>query len=40
MVDGRGYAGLGPIIGGSTKATSHAVDRARRKLASALRQAE
>jgi DNA-directed RNA polymerase specialized sigma24 family protein len=40
MVDGRGYAELGPIIGGSTKAASHAVDRARRKLAGALRQAE
>ena len=38
-LDGRSYAELGPIIGGSTKAASHAVDRARRKLAAAVRQA-
>ena len=39
MLDGRSYAELGPAIGGSTKAASHAADRARRKLAGALRQA-
>ena len=38
-LDGRSYAELGPLIGGSTKAASHAVERARRKLAAALRQA-
>ena len=38
-LDGRSYAELGPTIGGSTKAASHAADRARRKLAGALRQA-
>ncbi len=38
-LDGRSYAELGPLIGGSTKAASHAADRARRKLAAALRQA-
>jgi DNA-directed RNA polymerase specialized sigma24 family protein len=38
-LDGRSYAQVGPIIGGSTKAASHEVDRARRKLAAALRQA-
>jgi RNA polymerase sporulation-specific sigma factor len=38
-LDGRSYAELGPIIGGSPKAASHAADRARRKLAGALRQA-
>jgi len=38
-LDGRSYAELGPIIGGSTKAASHAADRARRKLAGAVRQA-
>lgn len=38
-LDGRSYAEVGPTIGGSTKAASHAVDRARRKLAAALRQA-
>src|SRR6476646_4522484 len=32
-LDGRSYAELGPVIGGSTKAASHASDRARRKLA-------
>ncbi len=39
MLDGRSYADVAPAIGGSTKAASHAVDRARRKLAAALRQA-
>jgi RNA polymerase sporulation-specific sigma factor len=39
MLDGRSHAELGPAIGGSTKAASHAVDRARRKLAVALRNA-
>jgi RNA polymerase sigma factor (sigma-70 family) len=38
-LDGRSYAELGPLIGGSTKAASHAADRARRKIAAALRQA-
>jgi RNA polymerase sporulation-specific sigma factor len=38
-LDGRSYAELGPIIGGTTKAASHAADRARRKLAGALREA-
>ena len=38
-LDGRSYAELGPIIGGSAKAASRAADRARRKLAAALRQA-
>jgi RNA polymerase sporulation-specific sigma factor len=38
-LDGRSYAELGPIIGGSTKAASHAADRARRKLAAALHKA-
>ncbi len=38
-LDGHSYAELGPIIGGSRKAASHAADRARRKLAGALRQA-
>lgn len=36
MLDGRSYAEVGPTIGGTTKAASHAVDRARRKLAGAL----
>jgi RNA polymerase sigma factor (sigma-70 family) len=36
-LDGLTYAELGPIIGGSRKAASHAADRARRKLAGALR---
>jgi RNA polymerase sporulation-specific sigma factor len=31
-LDGCSYAELGPIIGGSTKAASHAADRARRKI--------
>jgi RNA polymerase sporulation-specific sigma factor len=39
MLDGRSYAELGQAIGGSTKAASHAVDRARRKLGADLRQA-
>ena len=39
MLDGRSYAELGPIIGGSTKAASHAAGRARRKLAEAIRHA-
>jgi RNA polymerase sporulation-specific sigma factor len=39
MVEGCSYAEVGRSIGGSTKAASHAVDRARRKLAAALRQA-
>jgi DNA-directed RNA polymerase specialized sigma24 family protein len=34
-LDGRSYSELGPIIGGSTKAASHAADRPRRKLAGA-----
>lgn len=38
-LDGRSYAEVGQIIGGSTKAASHAADRARRKLATAIRQA-
>jgi RNA polymerase sigma factor (sigma-70 family) len=38
-LDGRSYEELGPTIGGSTKAASHAADRARRKLAAAVRQA-
>jgi len=38
-LDGRSYAELGRIIGGSRKAVSHAADRARRKLAATLRQA-
>ena len=38
-LDGRSYAELGPIIGGSSKAASHAADRARRKLVASLRQA-
>jgi RNA polymerase sporulation-specific sigma factor len=38
-LDGRSYAELGPIIGGSTKAASHAADRARRKLIDAVREA-
>ena len=38
-VDGRSYAELGPIIGGSTKAASHAADRARRKIGRAMGQA-
>jgi RNA polymerase sporulation-specific sigma factor len=38
-LDGRSYAELGPTIGGSTKAASHAADRARRKIGRALRPA-
>jgi RNA polymerase sigma factor (sigma-70 family) len=38
-LNGRSYAELGPIIGVSTKAASHAADRARHKLAGALREA-
>jgi len=36
-LDGRSYAELGSIIGGSAKAASHAADRARRKIDRALR---
>ncbi len=39
MLEGCSYAEVGRTIGGSTKAASHAVDRARRKLAAALQQA-
>jgi RNA polymerase sigma factor (sigma-70 family) len=38
-LDGHSYAELGPMLGGSTKAASHAADRARRKLAGAVRRA-
>jgi RNA polymerase sporulation-specific sigma factor len=38
-LDGSSYAEVGLTIGGSAKAASHAVDRARRKLAAVLRNA-